>query len=766
MQEQTTNGGSNPDQGTDSLDENSFMGKGNYPYGYSYSYGQSAVSEAGSTFELYFFVIARYKWLIALLTILVFAGTAAFTFSLPRKYTAYSKVKIGSYVPPEEGPMSSFLKKETLKDSYFTTQLALIKSHMVAKEVLKKNPDIRNFLYSVPGPNSPQNSTVIRNKHGDVVVTDYDLEHLEAYSGLISYKQLGKSSIAEIAASTVDPEMSAKVANAHAEAFANVVQGVLTAAAGDNLEYLQKQLDEAKQEVKQRERRFSEFVENNDFRFAASSKQGDGSGKALTALTNELSDAVLTRAATEAELRELKTTGRRRIQAQDPEARSAYLQTIALEDKYKEMSRYIRNKRHPILQKINSDIRNLREQMRLTHEEKVLRSEIDLKARRAKERLLRDELESRKTEEKKMSTSMARYTILKAELESARERYSTLQNRYSETQANVDNEQRTVQMIDTAAAPSYPTSPNRRFNLVLGLIVGLSFSIGVALLLDFFNSSVQSAGELQQVTGLPLLGIVPSFGHMGAKKRSGEPLTSNLELDIGGLEWDLSDSLISVLNPTCSGAERFRHLRSMLSYAKQDQVQKKFLITSGKKGDGKSTVAANLAASFAETGQRTILIDGDLRLPTLHDYFGLTNERLGLSNFLNGECEVADAVLETPIKNLSFMPSGTLRRPLSELAQSSDLQQLIEELASRYDRVIIDSPPIVHVSDSLTLSQAVDGVVIVGRNGKTPRVAARTAVTELQQIAAPLLGVVFNDVSRKSASKRSDYYYYEEQAYY
>ncbi|WP_420810374.1 CpsD/CapB family tyrosine-protein kinase [Halobacillus ihumii] len=208
-------------------------------------------------------------------------------------------------------------------------------------------------------------------------------------------------------------------------------------------------------------------------------------------------------------------------------------------------------------------------------------------------------------------------------------------------------------------------------------------------------------------------------------------------------------------NPKSPIAEQYRTIRANLQFASVDKELQSLLITSAGPSEGKSMTSANMAAVFAQQGKRVLLVDADLRKPTVHHSFRLNNTK-GLSNFLVGRQTLKETTQITAVDNLDVLPSGPIPPNPSELLGSKAMHKLMMEARQTYDLIILDTPPVLAVSDSQVLAREVDGVMLVVRSGQTEFQAAERAKELLQQSKANLLGVVLNDREKKN----SNYYYY------
>lgn len=291
------------------------------------------------------------------------------------------------------------------------------------------------------------------------------------------------------------------------------------------------------------------------------------------------------------------------------------------------------------------------------------------------------------------------------------------------------------QVVSPAEVNPSPTSPKPIRNFVAGLVAGLVLGLGLALLRDRLDEKVRSEADLRDVIGdLPVLATVP---HVKVQERG---------------------EFIALTNADAQGViEPLRVVRSALQYISIDRPIRRLLVTSPSPGDGKSTLALNLALSSARAGKRTVLIDTDLRRPRLSTFIGHPNTR-GLTSVLIGETPLVDSVVNLPgEKNLVLLPTGPTPPGSSERIESDRTRCVIDEIASQADLTVLDAPPVLTVADALALAGMVDAVVLVARSGKTKRRELVEAIDRLDQVGAPVIGAVLNDGRPRPAY--GEYYY-------
>ena len=331
--------------------------------------------------------------------------------------------------------------------------------------------------------------------------------------------------------------------------------------------------------------------------------------------------------------------------------------------------------------------------------------------------------------------------IEQANLELYRQLYSTLLSNYEAVRlARLENTPNVVQ-VERAAASNVPIQAGPLRYVIMGALLGLLLTGTLAFTLEYLDDTLKTPQDVANVLGLPVVGYVVNESAM--EKIEGMPFVTS--------------------NPRSPMAETFRTLRTNLEFASVDKPLKTILITSPGSGEGKTTVATNLAAVMAQANKRVILLEGDLRRPRVHRALGMSNQ-IGLSDVFRGQMDIRDVARYSKVKDLAAITSGSLPPNPAELLGSARMVQILARLVESASVVIIDSPPFV-VSDATVLSAKVDGVLLVIQPGKTHAEAARAMLAQLERAGAHVVGVVMNRVPRKNANYYG-YYRYENDAAY
>jgi polysaccharide biosynthesis transport protein len=376
------------------------------------------------------------------------------------------------------------------------------------------------------------------------------------------------------------------------------------------------------------------------------------------------------------------------------------------------------------------------------------------------QKLLQDRLDQVKQQAYKVSDSSADYEILKHEAESTEELYDALQLKLKEAGVTAGLNSNNVNIVDRAGVPAFPVAPIKRVNYGFGALVGLFLGISLAIFLETLDDTIRTSEDAESIAGLPALAVVPRFTTASKSKSNyGATAPTPPATDTG-----LTQDMVSYLAPQSIQAEAFRTLRSSILLSSVDHQGRVVLITSSLAAEGKSTIAANLAISFARRDARVLLVDTDLRRGTLHLKFRLPN-REGLSSVLVRESGAS--AYQRPLRdlpNLFVLPRGPIAPNPGELLASHHLESLIEQWKLEYDHVILDSAPVLPVADSLSVAPLADSCVIVVRSATTRRKALLRIRALLRRAQARVIGIVVNDVDLRlenyyTYSKNYDYDY-------
>ncbi len=817
------------DRGTETVNSSQLPVPSNALPGVLYGY-RGGVDE--KPIREYTGMIIRHWPMLAISLILGVIGAAVVTHKSPKIYQTQAMVTIGSYVPPLEGPMAGLLRNETQRSDYIASQVELLKSHTIAKQVLVNNPELAEYFgwknpvdkaqEAAPATQSTDHhgntvdaaSTLITNARASAVTTAaVPATVIQSYLSTVEAVPITRTSLVKIYATARSPEIATRIANAHADAFVSLVLQQRLLSATVNMEFLQARARDTGKRAQDAERRLVELAQTAGTSLSDSQDQRSQISERYRTVIEQLSESVIDRASAEGTLRELRnSSGLRSALYADTATRTEFLRLQRLKGDYDELKRVNRN--HPQLRPLDSEIRALTSALKQNGAQEQRDAEIRYKAAIQKEKILRDELDSLKGEEVRQASKRLEFNVLQRETDAAKEISQQVSQRLEDAVVNAQNDQKTVVVIDPAVPPVQPISPNPMVNMTSGVLLGLIVGFGLIMWADLNDNTIRSLSDLKKAIPLPVLGVIPSFEKENRLAFSMKPkeqapalpdtktvvatealespqpaqaLSQTATLDASKLprsaaampfdktailssprlsekETALTQkhTVVLVAKPMSRESEAFRSVRTTLKYGWSEAPPQLLMVTSGQKGDGKTTLAANLAAALAQTSNRTLLIDADLRLPSVHKMFGMARTTPGLADYLIGNEDVNQVIIDSGVAGLSLLCAGSPTNSPAELLGTRSMVELLEMLATEFDQIIIDTPPVTHVADALLLARLVDGVALVVRSGKTPLPVAEFAVSRLRQVKANILGTVLNDVKRVNTYREPEYYFIAE----
>jgi capsular exopolysaccharide synthesis family protein len=383
--------------------------------------------------------------------------------------------------------------------------------------------------------------------------------------------------------------------------------------------------------------------------------------------------------------------------------------------------------RHPNVLAQKSSVESLFKQLQAS----VVSFKDSLKLKRETKNAELQELNKRLTEIKALATDqlilMTQIQTVQKEFETQQAMLDEMKQKLTTDRINLRQPQNIIQLHEKPVVARVPSSPKVNLYLILGAVVGLVFGIGIAFFLEYLDTSVKTLEDVERYLQVPVLAVIPK--------------------DVGVLHKQ------SGMSPD---AEAYRILRTNIEFNRKNPEDNSLTVVSGGAGEGKSTTLVNLAYICAQGGYTTLMIDADLRRPRLHTFFDINNS-VGLTNYLTTELMLEDVILQTPVDNLFFMPSGILPADAAGILNSRRMSELIADVKQRFDLVLVDSPPILGVSDASVLASEVDLTMIVVQHRKLPRNMLLRVKQSVENVGGHVIGVVLNNVDVRSDSQ---YQYY------
>lgn len=693
----------------------------------------------------YFHILLRRKWTAIAFFLIVVTTVTIATFLKTPVYRSTVTVKIDKE-NPNVLKFKDIYEVERLDDDYYQTQYKVLKSRNLAKRVVRSLKLDQNAEWADSGGLAKR---AVAKQPEEVAAKPVEEEVnsalIDRFLDRVTVEPLQKSRLVKVSFDSTSPALSAQVTNTIAKTFIDFNIESKFDATQQAREWLEKQLTDMKAKVERAEEQLNKYAADKGIVFvgsrsSTSTKDSEGENiitKKLSELSTQLTQATSDRIAKEALYRET-------LQG-EPEASPLVLsnpliQTLkkdaaSMEAEYSQLSKVYKPD-YPKMQRLKEQMNQIK--ARLDSETRTIVSGIkkDYEAAVKRESYLKTTLDKYKSEALDFNEKMVQYQILQREAETNRELYNGLLQRLKETGVSASLTASNIQVLDRAEIPRSPFKPRTSLNILIAVITGLFGGIGLAFFVEYLDNTIKTPDDIEREVALPSLGIVPSFGGEAGMSR-----------------------MITFEDKKSPLSEAYRSIGTYIQFSSAARPPKTLLVTSARQGEGKTTTALNTAISLAHSYGRGILIDTDMRKPQLHKLFGLDNAK-GLSSFLAGHIEIDQGLIQkTDIPDLDVIPSGVIPPNPSELLSSYRMKDLIHGLFSLYSFVVMDSPPLLGLSDSLVLSTLTDGVILVVRAGDTPKDSVQQGKKLLRGVNAKILGVVLNGI-RESDMKYGSYSYY------
>ena len=683
----------------------------------------------------YWRVLVRHRGAVLLVFLGVLLTAAAWTFTSRPVFSASTTLRIDREAP-RVVKFEQVVREDPEGDSaqmQLQTYLKLLQSRALAARVIDRleladQPEFRG----------------LDPKRGEL---------LDAFVDRLQVAPIRNSRLVKVSFESRNPDLSARVANGVTETFIAQQLDHRVEATRHASDFLSTHVEDARRALEGAETQLTRFLEANDILFVASDRVNDRSGERQSLVGQQLvtlSEALLkARAERIAKQSLLAQTGRADADSlpavlQNPLITHLKQEMTTLEGKYRELSQTFKPE-YPRLQRLGENIAQIRRQLReeVRRVVEAIRSEYGSALQNETElSKLMDEQQGRV---KTVDAQMARYNLLRREVDANRELYATLSTRLKETRISGTLLASNISVVDRAEVPVTPTHPRTVLNLFLGGLIGIFGGVMVAFLFEYLDTSIRDPREVEALLRLPTLGLVPARAAL-----SGHALERRANGPFALVAHDSTSSML---------AEAFRGLRTSVVYATPERPPKTLLVTSLQQQDGKTSVSTNCAISLAQLGGDVLLIDADIRHPNLHEILGVTPVP-GLSDLLAGGVEIGEVIRPTKIPGLYVIPAGPVPVNPTELLASRRLTDALASLESRFAHIVIDTPPMLGISDTLVLAPRVEGVILVLRHGRANRNSAQRAVQMLGAVRARILGVVLNHVDAGSFRGEGYGYYY------
>ncbi|NWF98329.1 MAG: polysaccharide biosynthesis tyrosine autokinase [Nitrospirae bacterium] len=695
----------------------------------------------------YLHVVLRRKWIVITFFIAVVTTVVIGTFIKKPVYKSTITIKIDKE-NPNILSFKDVVNLEKIEDDYYQTQYKVLKSRNLAKRVVHSLNLFSYPEFSSFDENKKQNteSNLLDKQNSSLEDDKVSPELIDSFINRIEVSPVQKSRLVNVSFQSNDPYLAAKVSNAIGDAFIELNIESKFQATNQAKTWLEKQLDEMKAKVEQAEEKLNEYAAKNGIIFL--DKTEDSKGKAtdnqniitkrLSELSSELTTATAERISKEALCREMHSGEQESssVVMNNPLMLELKKNYVSLDAEYNQMLK-IYKPDYPKMIRLQEQINQIKKKMDIETKRIISSVKKDYEVAVKRENQLKAALNSLKNEALSLNERAIQYQILKREADTNKELYNGLLQRLKETGVSASLTASNIQILDRAEIPKKPYKPNWPLNIMLSLVVGIFGGIGLAFFTEYLDDTIKTPEDVEKKAYMPSLGIVPNFSEE----------KSPLQVEYVSHE----DSKLPI-------SEAYRSIRTFLLLSSGGKPPRVMMITSPDRGEGKTTTSVNTAVSLTQSGFKVLLIDADMRKPRLHRIFKLDNT-IGLANYLSGNAEIDNGLIKhCNIENLYVITSGPIPPNPAELLSSYRLRDLIQNIYSDFNFIIVDTPPVLGIADPLIVSHQTDGVIIIVRSGKTAKYNIKETKRILEGVNAKILGVILNSVNQ-STMKYSYYYY-------
>ena len=576
---------------------------------------------------------------------------------------------------------------------------------------------------------------------------------IEGLLAMVSVSPIEESRLVDVTVTSLEPEKVASLANIWVETYIEQNLEDRIGASRDAVQWLVRELEEARDKLTESESALQNYREQR------ATVSFEDRHNIVMQKVSDLSQAVnkarIRRIEKEAQYQQIRQYDRKTLETLPQITYNTAFHWMRidlsrLESQLSELEGKFRAKHPEVLAK-RAQIESLRQEIAAETDRNAKSAKREYEIALNQEERLLEELEEQKLEAQEMNQNSITYGLLKREVESNQWVYNELLQKMKELSISGQLESNNIRLVDRAIIPSFPINSSKRRNITLAMLMGLILGGALAFFLEYLDNSFKIPEDVTQTLEVPFLGFVPrmSFDGLSSHDKPLQPET------------------IVASAPKSIVSEAYRSLRTNISFSalpeethRASQTGLALLVTSSEASEGKSCTTANLGIALAQSGKKTLIIDCDFRKPTMHRIFQV-NTQNGFAETLtvakqDKNSRKRGSIKRTNVPNLDVIPCGIIPPNPSELLSSELTGLVVDSLKKKYDMILLDSPPVNLVTDSVVLSRIVDGTVMVIRAGKTKRELVKRGREQLQQAGATVLGGILNDVD----VQKSKYYYY------
>lgn len=725
-------------------------------------------AENGPDLRVYWRILSKRRWTVLSIALVAFTVVAIATVKEKPVYRASAMLEI-EQENPNIVTVQELFQLQNVSDDYLETQYKILQSDSLARAVIAKlgldkaaefNPPPRRWPWQKkaqpaaddppPSPSEAQQQAVLRD-----------------FKSRLDIEPIRRSRLVQVNFDSHDAKLAAGIVNALSAAYIQQNLATHWDATQSASQWLSQQLDGLKIKLEKSEDDLQQYAQSNGLLFLENSAGGTENivDDRLRQLQNELTQAQAERYQKQS-LFYLVEAGNYGALPGVFDNKMMQDLTVKLADLEQQKAQLVPNFQpsYPKMKEIQSQID--RTQAFLTQQRQQAAKNIsdEYQAAVRRETLVQRAFDEQQKEANIVAGKSVEYNILKREVDTNKQLYEGLLQRLKEAGVSAGLKASNIRVVDPAVAPTSPVKPRVILNLALGLMLGLGFGVGMAFLQEHLDNTLKNPSEIEHFLRTPALALIPSRGSL-LHRRNGhhEPRRAILDgAEDGTLANGSANGWIRVDSRELEHSvlsEAFRGLRTSVLLSTASRPPRSLAFVSAAPGEGKTTICCNLAISLVQLGKRVLIVDGDMRRPSIHDFFHL-DRAAGLVNYLTGNDNWRSLVQPSGLKGLDCLVCGPVPPNPSELLSSERMQSLLNDAMSDYNFILLDSPPLLNVADGRILITGVEGAILVVRGGATQRELVKRAQVYVSEVGAHLIGVVLNAIDFREDGYYERYYDY------
>ena len=709
-------------------------------------------------------ILLKHQWLILTTTVVLTVLVAVYSYKQKPVYKATARVNIEAEEPLLQS-LNDLFRATEADDSFLATQVAILQSDNLAWETSQQL-----------GLGKSEKSGESSQPQGQILGTPPEMKNAiaGAFKGQLRIERPKETRMLLVSFESTDPRQAALAVNTLIKNYIEHNFRTKYDATRQATGWMEERLDELKLKVEKSQEAMVAYQRQNNI--ANIGQKQTVEEARFEDMSKELSQAQSERLSKESIYEVVKSNDAQVGFTQDKAPGKSLLgdleaKEVELKEQYSEVAAQY-GPTYPKALKLQDQMKDLKSLIQQERKRSVENLRNAYLAAAQRERFLAAAVSQQKIQVDKVNQLLIEHNLLKREFETNQQLYDSLLKHLKDANVSAGLRATNIHVIDEAPIPTYPVRPNRIQNIEFGLMAGLVLGIAFAFTREALDNSIKNAQEIEKLTGLPTLAIIP-MGQSSVLRRSGL-LPAQVGTSGNGGNGSVGCTIeLSVLRkPGAAISEAFRTLRTSVLLSTAEHPPQVLLVTSSQPSEGKTATSVNLACTLAQKGCRVLLVDADLRRPGLAKALNLQNDG-GLAGILTGAYEFGDTLLRKVegLENLFLLPSGPRPPNPAELLCSMKMESLVGRLRQEFDHVVIDSPPVLPITDATILSSIVDGVIMVVECDSTTRAALNRAVHVMEHSGGKILGTVFNKVDVRRDGYYGyryyhGYYSYQYKAYY